>query len=96
MQVVRRPYIFLYLEERDRVERGLINLAEAAVECSEDSQAMIKLPHSFSVVTKDRGYLIACQGEKEFHDWLYAFNPLLAGQIRLERPSYIYTVFLRN
>ncbi|CAG0884867.1 unnamed protein product [Cyprideis torosa] len=42
-------------------------------------------PPLTSVVTKDRGYLIACNGEKEFHDWLYAFNPLLAGQIRSKR-----------
>jgi kinesin family protein 1 len=35
-----------------------------------------------SVVTEIRGYLIGCQNEREFNDWLYAINPLLAGQIR--------------
>lgn len=36
----------------------------------------------FSVVSKERGYLLQTLGDKEVHDWLYAINPLLAGQIR--------------
>jgi len=41
--VVRRPYIFLYNSDKDVVERGLINLATAHMECSEESQAMIRV-----------------------------------------------------
>lgn len=36
----------------------------------------------FSVVTKHRGFLLQTLGDKEVHEWLYAINPLLAGQIR--------------
>jgi len=42
-QVVRRPYIFLYNSDKDVTERGLINLATAHMECSEESQAMIRV-----------------------------------------------------
>ena len=35
-----------------------------------------------SIVTKSKGYLIQTQSDRELHDWLYAINPLLAGQIR--------------
>jgi len=35
-----------------------------------------------SIVTRNKGYLIQTQGDKDLHDWLYAINPLLAGQIR--------------
>ncbi|XP_046405614.1 kinesin-like protein unc-104 isoform X7 [Ischnura elegans] len=80
--VVRRPYVFIFRDEKDPVERGLINLATAQVEYSEDQQAMVKVPNTFSVVTKHRGYLLQTLGDKEVHDWLYAINPLLAGQIR--------------
>lgn len=38
--------------------------------------------HVISVVSKHRGYLLQTLGDKEVHDWLYAINPLLAGQIR--------------
>lgn len=38
--------------------------------------------NTFSVVTKYRGFLVQPLIEKHVHDWLYAFNPLLAGQIK--------------
>ncbi|BFG06443.1 kinesin-like protein unc-104 [Drosophila madeirensis] len=79
---VRRPYVFIYRSEKDPVERAVLNLATAQVECSEDQAAMVKIPNTFSVVTKHRGYLLQTLGDKEVHDWLYAINPLLAGQIK--------------
>ena len=36
----------------------------------------------FSLTTKQKSYLIQTLNEKDLHDWLYAINPLLAGQIR--------------
>nr|XP_006820456.1 PREDICTED: kinesin-like protein KIF1A-like [Saccoglossus kowalevskii] len=80
--VVRRPYVFIYGHEKDPVERGLINLATAQILYSEDQQAMLKTPNTFSVCTKFRGFLLQTGSDKEVHDWLYAFNPLLAGSIR--------------
>ncbi|XP_049270556.1 kinesin-like protein unc-104 isoform X1 [Rhipicephalus sanguineus] len=80
--VIRRPYVFIYRDEKDYIERELINLATAQVEYNEEQQAMLKVPNTFSVVTKSRGFLLQTLGEKEIHEWLYAINPLLAGQIR--------------
>lgn len=79
---VRRPYVFIFRDEKDPVERALINLATAQVEYSEDQTAMVRVPNTLSVVSKHRGYLLQTLHEKEVHDWLYAINPLLAGQIR--------------
>ena len=39
-------------------------------------------PNTFSVITKFRGFLLQTIGDKDVFDWLYAFNPLLAGSIR--------------
>ena len=36
--------MFLYNSDKDTVERGLINLATAHMESSEESQAMIRVP----------------------------------------------------
>ncbi|KAK2187726.1 hypothetical protein NP493_156g05028 [Ridgeia piscesae] len=80
--VVRRPYVYMYNNEKDPVERSLINLATAQVEFSEESQALLKARNTFSVLTKHRGFLLQSLDDKEFHEWLYALNPLLAGQIR--------------
>uniref|UniRef100_A0A7M4FT47 plus-end-directed kinesin ATPase n=1 Tax=Crocodylus porosus TaxID=8502 RepID=A0A7M4FT47_CROPO len=80
--VVRRPYVFIYNSDKDPVERGIINLSTAQVEYSEDQQAMVKTPNTFAVCTKHRGVLLQAINDKDMNDWLYAFNPLLAGTIR--------------
>ncbi|XP_028817183.1 kinesin-like protein KIF1A isoform X14 [Denticeps clupeoides] len=80
--VVRRPYVYIYNTERDTVERAILNLSSAQVEYSEDQQAMLKTPNTFAVCTEHRGILLQASNDKEMHDWLYAFNPLLAGSIR--------------
>lgn len=45
--VVRRPYVLLFKDERDSVERALINLAAANVQYSEDQEAVNGMPHAF-------------------------------------------------
>lgn len=45
--VVRRPYIFIYKSDKDSIERAVLNLNNAQVECSEDQMAMIKIPNTF-------------------------------------------------
>ena len=112
--VVRRPYVFIFRDERydestgvpmlnllhrDPCERALINLATARTEYS-PGEAAAGVSHSFSIVTYQRGYLIQVNccifssnsnimvsptqaaSDRDLHDWLYAINPLLAGQIK--------------
>ncbi|CAF0813514.1 unnamed protein product [Rotaria sordida] len=82
--VVRRPFAFIYNHEKDPVERALINLATARIEFNDEDIASgtRSARNTFSVVSKYRGFLIQPLVEKDVHDWLYAFNPLLAGQIK--------------
>ncbi|KAK6056341.1 PH domain protein [Cooperia oncophora] len=82
--VVRRPYILLFRDEKDLVIRGIINLANARVEYSEDQQAMLKVPNTFSVCTNHRGFLMQIMPGDEMYDWLYAINPLMAGQMKVK------------
>nr|BAE28041.1 unnamed protein product [Mus musculus] len=80
--VVRRPYAYMYNSDKDTVERFVLNLSTAQVEYSEDQQAMLKTPNTFAVCTEHRGILLQANSDKDMHDWLYAFNPPLAGTIR--------------
>lgn len=41
--VVRRPYAYMYNNDKDTVERFVLNLSTAQVEYSEDQQAMLKV-----------------------------------------------------
>lgn len=43
---------------------------------------MLQTPNTFGVCTKHRGVLLQAINDKDMNDWLYAFNPLLAGTIR--------------
>ncbi|KAK9887981.1 hypothetical protein WA026_000272 [Henosepilachna vigintioctopunctata] len=61
---VRRPYVFIFRDEKDPVERALINLATAQVEYSEDQMNNVQLPNTFSVVSKHRGYLLQTLHER--------------------------------
>lgn len=47
LKIVRRPYVFIYKSEKDPVERAVLNLGTAQVECSEDQAAMVKIPNTF-------------------------------------------------
>jgi len=42
--------VFIYRSEKDPVERAVLNLATAHVECSEDQAAMVKIPNTFRFV----------------------------------------------
>lgn len=45
--VVRRPYVYIYNNDKDSVERAVLNLSSAQVEYSEDQQAMLKVRANF-------------------------------------------------
>lgn len=48
---------------------------------------LLQTPYTFAVCTEHRGILLQAGNDKEMHDWLYAFNPLLAGSIRYTEQS---------
>ncbi|RWS28856.1 kinesin-like protein unc-104 isoform X6, partial [Leptotrombidium deliense] len=79
--VVKRPYLFLYSDEKDPIERAIVNLANARIEYSMDEDES-KMCKSFSIATKQRTFIAQTVTEKEMYEWLYAINPLLAGQIK--------------
>lgn len=53
-------------------------------------------PNTFAVCTKHRGILLQAINEKDMNDWLYAFNPLLAGTIRWAPVSLLAPSHLRE
>ena len=52
--------MFIFREEKDPVERALINLATAQVEYSEDQQEMVKVPNTFRYDCKLRRACESC------------------------------------
>ncbi len=50
-------------------------------------------PNTFAVCTEHRNILLQAANDKEMHDWLYAFNPLLAGTIRYLKYLFYFILF---
>lgn len=80
--VVVRPYLIIYGDLREQLERDIINLTTSQIELPEDE---LNIGYVFTLTTKYRVYLIHSDSEKDLHDWIYALNPLLAGQIKSKR-----------
>ena len=79
---VRRPFVLLYNNDRDPLERGIINLSSAQIVYNEEQIEMLQNQNTLSVTNKHRGFLMQTMTDKEIFEWLYALNPLLAGEIR--------------
>lgn len=75
---VRRPYLFIHLEETDPIERSVINISTSEISYYDQD---LEVSRTFTLITKYREYTFQAQSSKEIHEWLYALNPLLAGQM---------------
>jgi hypothetical protein len=80
--VVVRPYLIVYSNSREQVERDVINLTTSQISLPEEE---LNIGYVFTLSTKHRIYLMHSDTEKELYDWIYALNPLLAGQIKSKR-----------
>jgi len=78
--VVVRPYLIIYKNSKEQIERDIINLTKSQISIPENEFEHLK--HVFTLATQHRIYLMHPDSEKELYDWIYALNPLLAGQIR--------------
>lgn len=76
--IVKRPYLFIYLEEKDPIERSVINISTSEISYTDKD---LETSRMFTLITKYREYLFQASSSKEIHEWLYALNPLLAGQM---------------
>lgn len=88
--VVVRPYLIVFSNSREQVERDIINLATSQIELPENDD--LNIGFVFTLTTKHRVYLMHSDSEKELHEWIYALNPLLAGQIKSKRIAEISQV----
>ena len=80
--LVVRPYLIVYSNSREQVERDIINLTTSQINLPEED---LDIGYVFTLTTKHRVYLMHFDNEKELYDWIYALNPLLAGQIKSNR-----------
>ena len=76
--VLKRPYIFLYYNDKDPIERDLINLATAEIQFNQDQLDAQTGVSVFSLCTKYRRFLCKTQ---DFDSWIDALDPLISGAL---------------
>ena len=69
--VLEHPYLFLYYNDEDPIERDFINLATAKLQFNQGFSV-------FSLCTKYRGFLCKTQ---DFDGWMNALDPLTLGAL---------------
>ena len=74
--VLKRPYIYLYYNDKDPIERDFINLATAKLQFNQDQLGAQTGATVFSLCTKYRGFICKTQ---DFDGWIYALDPLTSG-----------------
>lgn len=82
--VVIRPYLIIYSNSREQVERDFVNLTSSQIDLLDYDP---KIGFAFTLTTKHRVYLMQSENEKELYDWIYALNPLLAGQLKSKKAT---------
>ena len=76
--VLKRPYIYLYYNDKDPIERDFINLATAKLQFNQDQLDAQTGVSVFSLCTKYRGFLCKTQ---DFDGWINALDPLTSGAL---------------
>lgn len=82
--IIRRPYMFVYHNEKDSIEKAVINLSDAEVDYSLEQEDDMSSSSSqvFSITYKSREFWFKASSAKEVGDWLYSIKPLFAGEIK--------------
>ncbi|KAL5104793.1 hypothetical protein TcWFU_010228 [Taenia crassiceps] len=99
--MVRRPFLYIYENEKDTLERRIINLKMAHLEYSAEEGEIFgptktspektklvesaKHPMIFALQHADRKVFMKTgpnASKNEIHEWLYAIDPLMAGEIK--------------
>ncbi|KAI6649541.1 hypothetical protein LOD99_6707 [Oopsacas minuta] len=76
--VLKRPYIYLYYNDKDPIERDFINLATAKLQFNQDQLDAQTGASVFSLCTKYRGFLCKTQ---DFEGWINVLDPLTSGAL---------------
>ena len=79
--MIRKPYVLIADHEKDPVIRSVMPLNRCKIQYSEDQGVMMGLKYVFTVCTPHRGCIVQATNAKQLEEWLYAFDPLLAGSI---------------
>ncbi|KAI8075132.1 hypothetical protein BC940DRAFT_363173 [Gongronella butleri] len=68
--VMRRPYIFIYSDDSERDELGIINVASVRVDYNRELERLIQRTHVFALYTSNNAYTIQVNSKQDMMDWI--------------------------
>ncbi|CAO3594878.1 unnamed protein product [Absidia cylindrospora] len=68
--VMRRPYIFIYFDEREKDDTGIINVTSVRVDYNRDLEKLIQRTNVFALYTSNNAYTIQADSREDMVDWI--------------------------
>ncbi|RUS28986.1 hypothetical protein BC938DRAFT_481206, partial [Jimgerdemannia flammicorona] len=82
--VIRRPYIYIYANQSETDEQGVINLASVRIDYKKDLEDMLQRTNVFAIYTNNNAYLFQATNRADMVEWIskidqfYPVNNLVA------------------
>ncbi|EIE78438.1 hypothetical protein G6F46_008278 [Rhizopus delemar] len=68
--VIRRPYIYIYSNDTESDEQGVINVASVRIDYNEALEQMIQRSNVFAVYTNNNAYTLQAETRQEMVQWI--------------------------
>lgn len=68
--VIRRPYIYIYTNENESDEQGVINVASVRIDYNEALEQMIQRSNVFALYTNNNAYTLQSGTREEMVNWI--------------------------
>lgn len=68
--VVRRPYIYIYTDQSETDEQGVINISSVRIDYNQALEQMIERSNVFALYTSNNAYTLQASSRADMIDWI--------------------------
>ncbi|KAL0079644.1 hypothetical protein J3Q64DRAFT_1760666 [Phycomyces blakesleeanus] len=73
--VMRRPYIYIYSNQSETDEQGVINISSVRVSNSRDMENVVHRSHIYALYTTNNAYILQATSKNDMIDWMAKLDP---------------------
>ncbi|KAI9472234.1 MAG: hypothetical protein EXX96DRAFT_583345 [Benjaminiella poitrasii] len=74
--VLRRPYVYIYTNQSETEEQGIINISNARIDYNRALENMLQRNHVFSLYTNNNAYILQANSRSDMTDWMKSIDEL--------------------
>ncbi|KAI9318181.1 hypothetical protein BX666DRAFT_2026588 [Dichotomocladium elegans] len=68
--VIRRPYIYIYMDQSEKDEQGMINVSSVRIDYNRALEQMIERTNVFALYTSNNAYTLQAASRTDMIDWI--------------------------